>query len=396
MQAAASTLDFDEVLTRTIETLHRTLGIEYLNFALPDESGAAMVVHPFTVGFTVPPEGYPRLPLDGSIIGRVYQTGEPLLVPDVRQVPYYFEVAPEVRSELAVPVRVGDQVIAVLNAESAALAAFDEDDLRLFSAVAAQLGVVLENARLYQTLQEQTNELRRAYGELQELSRLRTQLVQNVSHELRTPLSLIQGYVELLLEGNLGRVLDSQRAALEIIRQRTATLIRLIHNLTMLQAVPRAALALAPVSVVEVVQHALAEFRRWAERAGIAFQEELTAELPPVLGDRERLELVFGHLIDNAIKFSPGGGTVTIRAWADETCVYVSVTDEGIGIAREHLSRIFERFYQVDGTTRRRFGGIGVGLALVWEIVEAHGGTVEVESEPGEGSTFTVALPQAT
>jgi len=395
MQAAASTLDFDEVLVRTIQTLHRTLNIDYLGFAIPDESGTVLVAHPSMIGFEAP-QGEPmRLPLDGSILGLVYQTGEPLLVLDVERSPYYFKAAPGIRSELAVPVRVGDEVIAVLNAESPHLGAFSEEDLRLFSAVAAQLGVVLKNARLYQALQERTNELSQAYEELKELDRLRTQLVQNVGHELRTPLSLIQGYVELLLQGDLGPILDSQRAALQIIREHTATLTRLIYNLTMLQAVPRETLALAPVSVVEVVQHALAEFRRSAGRAGIVFREELPAGLPPVLGDRERLGLVFSHLIDNAIKFSPNGGTVTIRAWADESQVYVSITDEGIGIAPEHLGRVFERFYQVDGSTTRRFGGMGIGLALALEVVEAHGGTVEVKSEPGKGSTFTVVLPQA-
>jgi len=121
-----------------------------------------------------------------------------------------------------VPVRVGDQVIAVLNAESPALAAFDEDDLRLFSAIAAQLGVVMENTRLYQTLQERTEELSRAYEELKELDRLRTELVQNVSHELRTPLTLVQGYVELLLAGDLGHIPDNQQAALQIIRDQRA------------------------------------------------------------------------------------------------------------------------------------------------------------------------------
>jgi len=198
----------------------------------------------------------------------------------------------------------------------------------------------------------------------------------------------------LLLEGSLGRTLDSQQAVLQIVRERTSTLSRLIHNLTMLQTVPREVLALAPVSVVEVVQHVLTKFRRSAEEAGIVFMKELPAELPPVLGDWERLELVFGHLVDNAIKFSPDGGTVSVCTWADREMVYVSVSDEGIGIPPEHWNRIFERFYQVDGTAKRRFGGMGVGLALVWEIVEAHGRTVAVESEPGGGSTFTIALPQ--
>lgn len=570
MQAAASTLDFDEVLTRTIETLRRTLDIAHLTFALPDEQGTSLLLHPSRIGYASVPAGL-RMPLDKSVSGRVYQTGEPQVIPDVRQVPYYFEGVPEVRSELTVPVKVAGRVIAVLDAESPDPGAFGEEDLRLFSAIAAQLGVTLENARLYQEmaqrtrdlrlladasrgmigslepqqivdhllaalverfqaacgislvdpdeqkitlaaswtpdgqpfaipidhqrhiseqsglgqviesrrsayipdiehsawwtlmseqerrsirqhgikaalilpmlsrervvgiaslrfreplpepvgdqqdwaqtmvnqaaaalvsaqlyqrLETQTAELSRAYGELQEINRLRTELVQNVRHELRTPLSLVKGYVELLLAGDLGEVPDNQRKALQVIQTRAATLERLIHNLTMLRTVPQQVLAVDRVSVVEVMRQAMAEFWGQAEKAGITFQEDLPAGLPLVLGDRQCLELVFGHLLDNAIKFSPDGGTVTIRAWADQKMVRLSITDEGIGIPSQHLSRIFERFYQVNGTTTRRFGGMGVGLALVFEIVEAHGGTVTVESSPGKGSTFTVVLPQ--
>ena len=391
MLAAASTLDFDLVLERTAKALHRALAIARLGFLLPDERAGALVTHPSLVGFA---EGAFRISIEGSLVGQAYHTGQPVLVRDAAKEPAYLEQASEVRSVLAVPVRISDRVVAVLHAESLQVGAFGEDELRLFTTIAGQLGVTLESARLYRRLEAQTAELSQAYSELQETNRLRIELVQNVGHELRTPLSLIQGYVELLLDGDLGRILDSQRGALQVIHERSATLARLIHNLTMLQAVPRGALALASVSVVEVVQRALAEFWRSAEKAGIMFREELPAGLPSVVGDQERLELVFGHLVDNAIKFSPDGGTVTVRAWADENQVYVSVTDEGIGIAPDHLNRVFERFYQVDGTTKRRFGGMGVGLALVWEIVEAHGGTATVESEPGEGSTFTVALPR--
>jgi signal transduction histidine kinase len=389
--AAASTLDFDLVLERTVKALGRALHIGRLGFLLPDERDGTLVSHPSLVGFA---QGAFRTPVEGSVAGQAYRTGQPVLVRDLAQEPTYLERAPEVRSALAVPVRVGDRVIAVLHAESPQVGTFGGDEVRLCITIAGHLGVTLENARLYQRLEAQTAELSQAYDELQEVDRLRTELVQNVSHELRTPLSLIQGYMELLVAGDLGPVHDNQRKALRTIQERVATLVRLVHNLTVLQTVPAEALALAPVSVVELVQHALAGFRRSAERAGILFQEELLAGLPLVLGDRERLESVFGHLIDNAIKFSPDGGTVTIRAWTDQEQVYVSVADEGIGIAPERLGRIFERFYQVDGTTTRRFGGMGVGLALVWEVVEAHGGTVAVESEPGEGSTFTVALPQ--
>ncbi|MFQ6100423.1 MAG: GAF domain-containing protein [Anaerolineae bacterium] len=377
MLAATSTLDFDLVLERTVKALHRALGIDRLGFLLPDEQGGALVPHPSLVGFA---EASFQIPIDGTLVGRVYRTGQPVLVRDLAQQPAYLEHAPEVRSVLAVSVWVGDRIAAVLHAESPQVGGFGEDELRLFTTIAGQLGVTLENARLYR--------------ELQEINRLRTELVQNVGHELRTPLGLIKGYVELLLEGDLGPILDGQRSALQIVHERTATLSRLIHNLTVLQTLPCETRVL--VSVVEVMQHVLVEFRRSAEEAGITFVEELQVELPPVLGDREQLALAFSHLVDNAIKFSPDGGTVTIRAWADQEVVRVSIADEGIGISAEYLDRIFERFYQVNGTARRRFGGMGVGLALVLEIVEAHGGTVRVESEPGKGSTFTVTLPQAT
>jgi signal transduction histidine kinase len=152
-------------------------------------------------------------------------------------------------------------------------------------------------------------------------------------------------------------------------------------------------LTMSPVSLVDVVRRVLAEFQKIAQESGVVFNAELPEDLPLVLGDHERLQLVFGHLVDNAIKFSPDGGVVTLRAWADEEMICVSVADEGIGISPDSLGRIFERFYQVDGSTRRRFGGMGIGLALVWEIVEVHGGSVRVESEPGEGSVFTVVLP---
>jgi len=270
-----------------------------------------------------------------------------------------------------------------------------DEQLDWVQALVNQAAAALSNAQLYQQLETQAAELSRAYNELQEIDCLRAQLVQNVGHELRTPLSLIKGYVELLVSGDLGHVASSQQAALKIIRERTATLARLIHNLMMLQSVPREALAIAPVSIIEIVQQVLVEFRHSAEEARIVFREEFPSELPLTLGDRERLELALGHLVDNAIKFSPGGGTVTLRAWADEEMVYVSVTDEGIGISIDSLGRIFERFYQVDGSTRRRFGGMGIGLALVWEIVELHDGEVQVESEPGKGSVFTVSLPRA-
>ncbi len=257
-----------------------------------------------------------------------------------------------------------------------------------------QATAALVAARLYRQLEAQKDALAQAYRELQEINRLRTELVQNVGHELRTPLALIKGYAELVCYETLGPLNEVQRNAMEVVMARTATLERLIYNLTMLQQVPREALAMEPLALDEILRRVWNEFRLRADRNDIRFQMNLSDDMPSIQGDQQRLELVFSHLLDNAVKFSPHGGAITVRGWWDEDHVYVSVQDQGIGISPEHLDRIFERFYQVDGSASRQFGGMGVGLALVWEIVEAHGGSVDVESHPGAGSTFTVTLPR--
>ena len=390
--AATSTLDFDLVLERTVKALYRALKIDRLGFLLPDERGDTLVSHPSLVGFGR--EGF-HIPIEESWIGLAYQTGQPVLVRDAAQRPAYPEQPPDICSALAVPVRVGNRILAVLHAESPQANAFSEDELNIFVTIAGQLGVALDNARLYQQLESQAAKLAQANEELKEINRLRTELVQNVGHELRTPLGLVKGYVALLLAGDLGEISDDQREALEVVNARTITLEHMIHDLTVLQIVPGEAAGLIPESLVEAARQAMVDFQIPAAKSNITFRDELPEELPLVQGNLEQLKLVFSHLVDNAIKFSPDGGTITVCAWADQEKVHASISDEGIGIPLKHRERIFERFYQVDGSASRRYGGMGVGLALVWEIVEIHAGTVVVESEPGKGSIFTVTLPRA-
>lgn len=392
--AITSTLDLDEALETVYQQVSEVMKAPTFYIALYDEGRNEIRVR-------LAVDKGERLPSfalrgDGGLFGWVVRTRRPMWIKDREQetLPMpAITVGTPARSMMIVPLIVRDKVVGVMSAQSPQPYAFDEGHWRLFCGIADQVAIAVENARLYQRLEAQAKELAQAYDELREIDRLRVQLVQNVSHEFRTPLSLIKGYTELLLTGELGSISESQKAALQVIRERTGTLARLVHNLTMLQSVPREAMTLAPVSLLEVARHVLAEYQHTAKEAGIVFQEELPAELSPVLGDQEQLKLALGHLVDNAIKFSPDGGTVTIRAWEAPTKVYVSVTDEGIGIPAEHLGRIFERFYQVNGSTRRRFGGVGIGLAVVCEIIEAHGGQITVESEPGKGSTFTMWLP---
>ena len=231
-------------------------------------------------------------------------------------------------------------------------------------------------------------------GREEELERMQSELTQNVAHELRTPLTLIQGYNDLLLSGTLGPLQPKQQDALEVICERTEKLSRVVHNLTFTRTIPKDALVLVPLSLPESLENTLNQYRRVAEQAGGRFEVDLPDGLPLVLGDQKRLDVALSQMLDNAIKFSPDGGLIRVRAWVDEEWVHVSVQDQGVGIAPEHLDVIFDRFYQVDSSTTRRFGGVGMGLAVVRAIAEAHNGRVWAASEGlGRGSTFTLTLP---
>jgi signal transduction histidine kinase len=266
-------------------------------------------------------------------------------------------------------------------------------DLNLLSIMGGQIAIALENARMYTMEQHRTAELGRALEQQRELDRLKNQFIQNVSHELRTPLSMILGYAELLAAGELGELSDKQQGPLDIIVQRSYALRDLIGNITAILENEGRELIQEPVPLTRLIDEAIVDFQVLADQAGLELFSECAEPVPVVLGDTEHLRRVVDNLIGNALKFTPAGGTVAVRLRGVNGRVMLQVVDSGIGIDAHHQERIFERFFQVDGTSRRTHGGCGLGLALVKEIVERHGGTVTVESQPGKGSTFTVTLP---
>jgi signal transduction histidine kinase/DNA-binding response OmpR family regulator len=272
---------------------------------------------------------------------------------------------------------------------------FTPTDLNLLSIVGRQIAIALENTRMYALEQKRTAELARTLAQRQELDRLKDEFMQNVSHELRTPLSMILGYAEMLTSGELGEIKPKQQGAIETILQRALILKDLIENITaMLDNRNREPLT-DLVSMAELVASTLADFGVLAQQSDLELHGQIASQVPLVQGDPEHLRKVVDNLIANALKFTPAGGTVNVNLRGTSDEVILQVTDTGIGIPEEHLERIFDRFYQVDGTTRRRHGGSGLGLALVKEIVESHGGSVTVESLVSQGSTFTVRVPAA-
>ncbi len=258
--------------------------------------------------------------------------------------------------------------------------------------LANQAALTLSNAQLISQLKIQTHELGIACEEAQHLNKVRAQMLQNVSHELRTPLGIILGYAGILMEQVIGKLNPQQLELVQMINSRAQNLNHLIQNLISLQGKLQAS-DIVPIALLDLIKNVLQEFQEFAREQNIQFFIEAPHDMPLIQGDTQQLHLAFTHLIENAIKFSPDGGNVFIQMWAEAHWVIITFQDQGIGIPAEHLERIFDRFYQVDGSTTRKFGGMGVGLALVWDIIEAHQGQIQVQSTEGEGSTFLIALP---
>jgi len=229
---------------------------------------------------------------------------------------------------------------------------------------------------------------------LKELEKIRQDFVANVSHELRTPLTTIKGYVETLLEGALKEEVAPQ--FLQIINRHTDRLTKIVEDLLALSRIESREfrLQLEGISLAELIDDALDFVKGAADRNKISISR---ADLPgPILiqGDRNHLEQVLTNLLDNAIKYGHEGGRVTVSAIeTDQKEVRIAVQDDGMGIPKEDLHRIFERFYRVDKGRSKELGGTGLGLSIVKHIVQAHGGRVWATSEPGKGSTFHCTLP---
>jgi len=230
--------------------------------------------------------------------------------------------------------------------------------------------------------------------EVRRIERVRRDFVANVSHELRTPLASIKAVIETLQGGALDDRAAAEdflsRADLEV--DRLAQMVEELLELSRIESgeVP---LAREPVDLTAVVTRAIARLSAQAGKQEVVLAAEIEAGLPAVTGDAERLERAVVNLIHNAIKFTPPGGTVDVSVTLSGASVSVFVVDTGAGISPEDLPRVFERFYKTDQS--RHGGGTGLGLAVVKHTVEAHGGTVTAESEPGRGSTFSFVIPVA-
>ncbi|MCZ7401784.1 MAG: ATP-binding protein [Candidatus Methanoperedens sp.] len=255
---------------------------------------------------------------------------------------------------------------------------------------------VTENKKLEKKIKEYNEKLEKSNEELKEADNIKTEFISNITHELMTPLTSIKGFVELLDDEAIGTINEEQKKSLGIIHRNSERLIYLIKELLAASYLEKDKLGLhfGLVSINDILSKCILDIQPLAKEKQISLFKD-TIPLPAIWGDEDRLTQVIINLLGNAIKFTLQDGKITVISRDLPEKIKISIRDTGIGIPGDQLSRIFERFYQIDGSSKRKYGGTGIGLSICKNIIEKHYGSIWAESD-GNGSTFHILLPKLT
>jgi PAS domain S-box-containing protein len=410
----ASTLDLQALVQAVTDAATKLSGAEFGAFfynTTTDDGDAFLL---FTLS-GAPREAFTRFgqPRATALFGPTFRGEPPIRSDDVLQDPRYGGMPPHhglpdghpaVRSYLAVPVRSrSGEVIGGLFFGHARTHVFSERTERLVVGVAAQAGIAIDNARLYEAAQKAAKERmllldreRAARTAAERLSEVKDEFLATLSHELRTPLNAILGWSQVLRTGT--RDPADLLKGLETIERNARIQTQLIEDLLDMSRITSGKLRLdvQQIHPIGFIDAAIETVHPAAEAKGIAVERELDLAAGPISGDPNRLQQVVWNLLSNAIKFTPRDGRVHVLLERVDSHVELTVADTGAGIRAEFIPHLFERFRQGDASTTKAYGGLGLGLSIVKNLVELHGGSIEVKS-PGEGrgTTVTVTFPLA-
>jgi signal transduction histidine kinase len=396
-RAVSSTLDLETVLTTIVSRAVHLSGLDGGVIFEYDEDAEEFVQRAMseTGGALAEARRTARIRKGEGVLGRTAITLLPVQVADIAM-PGAYEgrlreilIDAGVRAVLAVPIVREDRLIGCLGVTRNRPGDFPTETIDLLRTFATQSALAIQNARLFHEIDDKSRQLEAA-------SRHRSEFLANMSHELRTPLNAIIGYSELLeeeevtdLEGGGGLVPDLQK--INAAAKHQLSLINDILDLSKVEA-GRMELEVATFDLSTAIDNTLVLVRERADRRGIAVGSAIDDRVGAIRADERKVKQVLLNLLSNAVKFTPAGGRIDVRAAAIEGAVEVSVADTGSGIAPEDQETIFEEFRQV-GAANRKVEGTGLGLALARRFVELHGGSIGVESQIGQGSTFTFTLP---
>jgi signal transduction histidine kinase len=396
-RAVSSTLDVETVLDTIVSHASQLAGAAGCSIYEYDEAAERFelrAMHNYDAEFVEALRAVPLRKGEG-LMGRAAEMREPIQIPDINQPGAYQSSVGDTlirfgyRALLAVPLLRENQIIGSLSFNRKAPGEFPPEVVDVLKTFATQSALAIQNARLFREIADKSAQLDAA-------SRHKSEFLANMSHELRTPLNAIIGFSEVLAERMFGDVNDKQAEYLQDILESGRHLLSLINDILDLSKIEAGHMELevADFHLPSAIDNALTLVRERATRRGITLGSTIDERLGLIRGDERKVKQVLLNLLSNALKFTPEGGRIAVRAALNEGRAEVSVTDTGVGIAPEDYEAVFEEFRQV-GTADKKVEGTGLGLALSQKFVQLHGGRLWVESQVGVGSTFTFTLPMS-
>jgi signal transduction histidine kinase len=280
---------------------------------------------------------------------------------------------------------------------------YDDSDVRQLTLLMEGMWRIIQKKRSEEALQKYADELskvnmelEKANKELKSLDVMKDEFLSNISHELKTPLVSIKGYGELISDETLGCLNEQQKKAFGVVLRNSERLRRLIESLLFISGIESRTIQyqIEKVQIADIIDDVVNDMDLQVKEKCLKTERHVPDELPLIDGDRTRLSDMLTNLIDNAIKFTPSGGTIVLKAYEEKKHLHIEIEDTGIGIPQELMPNLFQRFYQIDASIKRKYGGTGVGLYICKSIAEAHKGDIWIESEEGKGTTVHIRLPR--
>ncbi len=392
-----STLTLNVLLARMVQLLIERFRFYHASIFLVDDKAQFAVIRESTglAGDELKQRGFRLAVGSRSVVGTVTASGNPLVINDVSASDDYYPnpLLPDTRSEIGLPLKLGERVIGALDIQSNAINAFSKDDIYVLGILADQIAIAIENARAYEISQL-------AIEDMKEVDRVKSQFLANMSHELRTPLNSIIGFSRVILKGIDGPVNDVQSQDLNAIYNSGQHLLSLINDILDLSKIEagKMELSFTDLNLTDLINSAMSTASGLVKDKSIKLNIKVADDLPLVRADAIRVRQVLINFLSNAAKFTDEG-EILIQANPEISAdgkpeVMITVTDTGPGIALADQAKLFLPFSQVDDSPTRKTGGTGLGLSICRSLIELHGGRIGLkESQVGKGSTFFFTLP---
>lgn len=383
----SETLDLDAVLTIAMDTAQRASGAEH-GFIGLIEGDQLRLVH--AVGSYVTGAVWSAV---SGVVGRSLQTGEPQLILDSELEPDSVHDIPGVKAQMTIPLIHRDHLIGVINLKTARSKLFTQEAFDFLGTVASHITVAIDNAQLYQVSQQQLEELHLLYMRVSELEQLKTDMIRIAAHDLRNPLGVVKASVELMLEDDTFN--HEQREFLDSIQEAGNKMLKIINDILSLQRIETTQTGKHrdDVDLNELIRAMYAGNESRAQKKSQDYRLVLPDESVAVYVDVAQVREAVDNLIGNAIKYTPVGGSVIVRLEAQLDRVVFEVEDSGLGVPEDQQARLFQPFFRASNARASQIEGTGLGLHLVKNIIERHGGLMRFRSTPGEGSVFGFEMP---